>query len=138
MYSDINQANAAVIEKIKAARPRWVDVKTAADCIPALREGKTLLHAGPPIEWADMTGPMQGAVLGACLFEGWARDADEARALAESGAIRFSPCHHNSAVGPMGGITSASMPVLVVKNETDGNVAYCNLNEGIGKVMRFG
>ena len=30
----------------------------------------------------------------------------------------------------MGGITSASMPMLVVENVTDGNRAYCNLNEG--------
>ena len=38
----------------------------------------------------------------------------------------------------MGGITSAHMPVLVVRNAAQGNFAYCNLNEGIGKVMRFG
>jgi hypothetical protein len=38
----------------------------------------------------------------------------------------------------MGGITSKSMPVLVVKNATEGNLAYCQMNEGIGKVMRFG
>lgn len=138
MHTELNQANAAVIEKIKSARPHWIDVKPAAECIPALCEGKTLLHAGPPIEWKDMTGPMKGAVLGACLLEGWAADADAAEALAASGAIRFTPCHHNSAVGPMGGITSASMPVLVVRNTVDGNTAYCNLNEGIGKVMRFG
>ena len=80
----------------------------------------------------------QGAVLGASLFEGWAKSAAEAEALAAGGQIRFLPCHDNSAVGPMGGITSPHMPVLVVKNSVQGNVAYCNLNEGIGKVMRFG
>ncbi len=52
--------------------------------------------------------------------------------------MNFIPCHHVNAVGPMGGIHSASMPMLVVENVTDGNRAYCNLNEGIGKVMRFG
>ncbi len=138
MYETLNQANAAVIAEIKKARPHLVDVKPAEDCIPALREGRTLLHAGPPIEWVDMTGPMQGAVLGASLFEGWAKSADEAETLAAGGKIRFVPCHDNSAVGPMGGITSAHMPVLVVRNAEQGNVAYCNLNEGIGKVMRFG
>lgn len=59
-------------------------------------------------------------------------------ALLEQGKVNFIPCHHVNAVGPMGGITSASMPMLVVENITDGNRAYCNLNEGIGKVMRFG
>ncbi|BAL94232.1 YlbE family protein [Rubrivivax gelatinosus] len=138
MYETINEANEAVLNEIKRARPRLVDVRPAADCIPVLREGRTLLHAGPPSAWADMTGPMQGAVLGAAMFEGWARDAEEAERLAASGEIRFTPCHDHSAVGPMGGITSASMPVLVVLNEVQGNTAFCNLNEGIGKVMRFG
>jgi hypothetical protein len=138
LYKTLNEANAAVVAQIKLARPHLVDVKPAHECIAALREGHALLHAGPPIAWPEMTGPMQGAVLGASLFEGWAKSAAEAEALAAGGQIRFLPCHDNSAVGPMGGITSPHMPVLVVKNSVQGNVAYCNLNEGIGKVMRFG
>ena len=138
MYETIDQANDAVIAELKKARPRLVDVKPASSCIAVLREGRTLLHAGPPIAWPDMTGPMRGAVLGACLFEGWATSAAAAEALAASGQIRFLPCHDNSAVGPMGGITSPHMPVLVVRNAEQGNLAHCNLNEGIGKVMRFG
>ncbi len=137
-YNSVNEANAAVIERLKAARPHWVDVKTAHEVIPELREGKVLLHAGPPITWENMTGPMQGAVLGAAMLEGWASNEDEARALAQSGGIRFMPCHDVKAVGPMGGITSRSMPVIVMENKVHGNVSYCNLNEGIGKVMRFG
>jgi len=138
VYKTLNEANAAVIAQIKQARPHLVDIKPAQECIAALREGRTLLHAGPPIAWRDMTGPMQGAVLGASLFEGWAKNAEEAEALAAGGQIRFLPCHDHSAVGPMGGITSPHMPVLVVRNSAQGNFAYCNLNEGIGKVMRFG
>jgi hypothetical protein len=139
MYSTFNEANAAVVAEIRKARPHLVDVQPAKACIPALNESAkpTLLHAGPPIEWTAMTGPMKGAVLGACLFEGWAADVAAAEKLAAS-RIRFLPCHDNSAVGPMGGITSPNMPVLVVRNQEQGNVAYCNLNEGIGKVMRFG
>ncbi|MDH8458093.1 DUF1116 domain-containing protein, partial [Klebsiella pneumoniae] len=99
---------------------------------------KTLLHAGPPMRWQAMTGPMKGACIGACLFEGWAQDEKTAHAMLESGEITFIPCHHVNAVGPMGGITSPNMPMLVVENIAEGNRAYCNLNEGIGKVMRFG
>lgn len=138
MYKTVNEANAAVIERLKAARPHWVDVKTASDVIPELREGRTLLHAGSPITWERMTGPMQGAVLGAAKLEGWATTDEEATELAATGGIRFIPCHDVSAVGPMGGITSASMPVIVMENKVHGNFSYCNLNEGIGKVMRFG
>lgn len=138
MFTSVAQANAAVIEQIRHARPHWLDVKPASSLISVLNQGKTLLHAGPPMRWQEMTGPMKGACIGACLFEGWAKDEMSALALLEQGEVSFIPCHHVNAVGPMGGITSASMPMLVVENITDGNRAYCNLNEGIGKVMRFG
>ena len=138
MYKTIDEANAAVIERLKAARPNWIDVRPGKECVPMLGDGMNLLHAGPPIEWADMTGPMKGAVLGAALFEGWAETKEEAAKLAETGKIKFTPCHLVDAVGPMGGITSANMPMIVVKNAVHGNQSYCNLNEGIGKVMRFG
>lgn len=138
MYSSITEANAAIIERIKAARPHWTGVRLAHIAIPELAQGKKLLHAGPPIAWADMTGPMRGACLGATLFEGWASNEADAETLLASGGVEFIPCHHVGAVGPMGGITSAHMPVLEVRNTVHGNQACCNLNEGIGKVMRFG
>ncbi|WP_206167266.1 DUF1116 domain-containing protein, partial [Mammaliicoccus sciuri] len=31
-----------------------------------------------------------------------------------------------------------NMPVLVVENRESGNEAYCQMNEGIGAVLRFG
>lgn len=138
MYSSITEANAAIIERIKEARPHWIGVRPAQEVIPVLAQGKKLLHAGPPIVWQDMTGPMRGACIGASLFEGWAENEEQALKLLNAGEVEFIPCHHVNAVGPMGGITSANMPVLEVKNVKHGNSAYCNLNEGIGKVMRFG
>lgn len=138
MNTSINEANQAIIERIKAARPHWIGVVAAKEAVPTLVQGQKLLHAGPPIVWHDMTGPMQGACIGACLFEGWAKDENEALQLLQSGKVEFIPCHSVNAVGPMGGITSANMPMVVVENVTHGNRAYCNLNEGIGKVMRFG
>src|SRR5439155_708985 len=93
---------------------------------------------GPPIGWERMCGPMRGAVIGACIYEGWARDESEAVAMAESGALDFEACHHYNAVGPMAGITSPSMPVFVIEDKTHGNRTYSTLNEGLGKVLRFG
>lgn len=134
---EIENSNKDVIEMMKNSQPFLVDVVPAKSVIEILNE-KVLLHAGPPIEYKNMTGPMQGSCIGAVLFEGWAEDEKSARELLESGAVKFSPCHHVNAVGPMGGITSANMPVLVVENKLDGSVAYCTMNEGIGKVLRFG
>ena len=81
---------------------------------------------------------MQGSCVGAVLFEEWADNEADARKMLENGEVKFIPCHHVNAVGPMGGITSPNMAVFVVENETGGNKAYCTMNEGIGKVLRFG
>ncbi len=136
-HQEIDAMNQKVIQRFRDAQPFLVDVVPAKSVIPELN-GKVLLHAGPPIQYGEMTGPMQGSCVGATLFEGWAKDEEEARALLASGEVTYIPCHHVHAVGPMGGITSANMPVLVVKNRLDDTVAYCTMNEGIGKVLRFG
>lgn len=137
-YEGIDEANRRVIAKVVASQPVIKHVKRAKEVIPQIAEGKVILHAGPPIEYKNMPDPVQGSCVGAVLFEEWADNEADARALLESGEVKFIPCHHCNAVGPMGGITSANMPVFVVKNETDGNEAYCTMNEGIGKVLRFG
>src|SRR5262249_41973305 len=96
------------------------------------------LHAGPPVDWPRMCGPLRGAIQGAIVLEGWARDLTAAEKLAASGAITFRPNHDFGAVGPMTGLITRSMPVMIVENRKFGNRAYCTLNEGLGKVMRFG
>lgn len=138
--AEIDRENAEVIARMKEAQPFLIDVVPAKSVIPELNDPaqKTLLHAGPPITWGTMTGPMKGSCLGAALFEGWASNEEEAKALLEGGHVRFIPCHHVHAVGPMGGITSANMAVMVVENKVDGVRGYCTMNEGIGKVLRFG
>ena len=135
---DIDAANREVISKIVASQPVIIDNVRAKEVIPEMTNGKVILHAGPPIEYENMPDPVQGSCVGAVLFEEWANNETDARKLLESGEIKLIPCHHVNAVGPMGGITSPNMPVFVVENRTDGNRAYCTMNEGIGKVLRFG
>ncbi|MDQ2716761.1 MAG: DUF1116 domain-containing protein [Chloroflexota bacterium] len=134
---EVDKANEVAVERMLEAHPVIVDVQPAHEVIPALRE-RRLLHAGPPIAWERMCGPMRGAIIGACIYEGWAGNEGEAARLAEAGAIAFEPCHHYNAVGPMAGITSPSMPVLVVEDRTHGQRTYSTLNEGLGKVLRYG
>jgi len=133
----IEEANKKVVDRMIESQPFLVDVVTAKSVIPILNT-KTLLHAGPPIQYHDMTGPMQGSCVGAAIFEGWAENEADARRMLEAGEVQFVPCHHVHAVGPMGGITSGNMAVMVVRNKADDTVAYCTMNEGIGKVLRFG
>jgi hypothetical protein len=135
----IEAANRTAYERYLAAQPRLVDLVLAGEAMPGLGAGeRRILHSGPPIAWADMCGPQQGAIAGAILYEGWAENLDAAEQLAASGSVALEPCHEHGAVGPMAGIISPSMPVWVVENTAAGNRAFCNLNEGLGKVLRFG
>ena len=133
----IEEANQEALNRMTAGDPVLVDVIPAAEAIPELRE-RMILHAGPPIGWDRMCGPMRGAVTGIAVFEGWAPDLDTAAAMAADGAFDFHPNHHFDAVGPMTGMTTLTQPVMVVENRAFGNRAYCTINEGLGKVMRFG
>ena len=134
---NIEQANRTAVERMTSARPRLTGVAEAREVIPGMRDG-LLLHAGPPIEWQRMSGPLRGAVIGALIFEGLAGDEAGAVALVERGEIAFEPCHHHGAVGPMAGVISPSMKVYVVEDPVHGHRTFSNLNEGYGKVLRYG
>jgi hypothetical protein len=136
-HPTVEAANARAFEAYLEARPGLTGVGVAGRDIPGMGE-REILHAGPPIAWAEMCGPMQGAIVGAILYEGWARDHAAAARLAASGEIALTPCHHRGAVGPMAGIISPSMPVWLVENAASGNRAVANMNEGLGKALRFG
>ena len=137
MPSPIDTANAQALERIFAARPFLVGVQPARDLLAPFHD-YTVLHAGPPIEWERMCGPLRGAIVGALQYEGWAAEETAALTLIDAGSITFRPCHSASAVGPMTGLITPSMPLMVVENRAFGNRAYATLNEGLGKVLRFG
>ena len=133
----IEDANTEALRRILAADPVLVDCIPAGEAIPALG-ADMILHSGPPIGWDRMCGPMRGAVTGIAVFEGWAGDIADAEKKAAAGKFQFAPNHDHGAVGPMTGMTTVSQPLLVVENRAFGNRAYCAINEGLGKVMRFG
>jgi hypothetical protein len=120
----IAHANQEATRRLAAGEPVLVDIAPAAEVIPAL-QGKVITHSGPPIGWDRMCGAQQGALIGMVLYEGWADDAQAARAMLAAGEIRLEPNHHHSAVGPMAGTISPSAPVWVVENRAFGNRAYC-------------
>ncbi len=135
--SVIENANRTAFEKYLNAQPVLEGIGRAGDVIPNMGE-RTILYSGPPIDWQNVCGPVHGAVIGAVIYEGWAKDQTSAEDLLRSGEVTIDPCHHHSAVGPMAGIVSPSMPVWMVASKADGNKAFTTLNEGLGKVLRFG
>jgi hypothetical protein len=133
----ITEANDRAIELMISAEPVLIDLRPAREVIPGMNDN-LILHAGPPIGWDKMCGPMRGAIAGALIYEGKAKSLEDAERIAASGEVEFSPCHHHRAVGPMTGIVSPSMWVWCLENKTQGNPAFATLNEGLGKVLRFG
>jgi hypothetical protein len=135
--ADVAAATQQSLERLLAARPAIVGIGTALGAIPGMRRD-LVLHAGPPVTWERMSGPTRGAVMGGLVYEGIAKTPEEAAAKAAAGAVEFAPCHHHATVGPMAGVVTASMPVWILENQALGNSAYSTLNEGLGKVLRYG
>ena len=131
------EANAAAIARMLRSTAALVDVKPAREAL-GLQPGQ-FLHAGPPISWERASGPMRGALIGALLLEDLAATAEDAeRILAAGDGISLEPCHHHGAVGPMAGVVSPSMWMFELVDEANGGRSWCTLNEGLGKVLRYG
>jgi len=133
----IERANDKALAMILSGTPHLVGLDVALQVIPGMRKD-LFLHAGPPVTWEKMCGPTRGAIMGGLIYEGLAKNIEDAEKLAASGEISFAPCHEHSAVGPMAGVITPSMPVFIVENKEHGNFAYCTMNEGLGKVLRYG
>lgn len=134
---EIQEVNRAAVAAIQQSQPVLTGIGIAGEVVPRMRKN-LLLHAGPPITWARMSGPMRGAVMGALIYEGLAKDPAGAEKLAASGEITFEPWHEHDGVGPMAGVATASMPVWIVEDKAAGRRTFCTLNEGLGKVLRYG
>jgi Protein of unknown function (DUF1116) len=141
-------ANAEAVRRVLAVSPLLTDVRPAADAL-GLEPG-TFLHAGPPISWEQASGPLRGALVGAMLLEGLAATPENAeRRLARGGGggdgggdggggVRLDSCHHHRTVGPMAGVVSPSMWMFELADAATGARSWCSLNEGLGKVLRYG
>ena len=139
-------ANALAVRRMLAAGCELVDVRPAREVL-GLAAGQ-FLHAGPPIEWERASGPLRGALIGAALFEGlfetpeaaaaWFEGAGDGSGTGSSTAPELAPCHHHGGVGPMAGVVSPGMWLFEVRDPVGGGTSWCSLNEGLGKVLRYG
>jgi hypothetical protein len=133
---EVEESNQKAVDRMMDSEPVWVDIAPASKKMGL--KGKTLLHAGPPLLWKGASGPMKGAIIGATIYEGWAETEKKAARLAEEGEVKLDCDHHHNAAGPMAGVISPSMPVYELEDKKFGNKTYSNMNEGIGKVLRYG
>jgi len=137
LQDEIDVANKEAVDRMNRGNAVLTDFERAKKVIPGMTD-TTVLYAGPPISYPDMIPAMKVAVQGALILEGMSKTLEQADKLASSGDITFSPCHEHSTVGPMAGVTTASMYVAVIENQEFGIKSYCNLHEGRGKILRFG
>jgi hypothetical protein len=130
-------ANERALAAMLEVTATLVDVAPASELL-GLEPGQ-FLHAGPPIAWERASGPLRGALMGGAALEGLVDDPEDAAALFESGAsVSLEPCHHRSTVGPMAGVVTPSMWMFVLEDAATGRRTFCSLNEGLGKVLRYG
>src|SRR6478672_733294 len=129
-------ANRTAVSRLMSATAELVDVRPASEVL-GMEKG-TFFHAGPPLTWDRASGPMKGALIGAMLFEGLADTPEQAEKVLASGDVTLDPCHHHHAVGPMAGVVSPSMWMFELQDTVHGGKAWCSLNEGLGKVLRYG
>jgi Protein of unknown function (DUF1116) len=129
-------ANEQALAAMLSAGAALVDVRPAGEAL-GLQPGQ-FLHAGPPISWDRASGPLRGALIGAMLLEGIVAGPAEAEATLSAGRVELEPCHHRGAVGPMAGVISPSMWLFELRDPVSGSMAWCPLNEGLGKVLRYG
>lgn len=122
-------ANNEALNRMVGASPALVDVAAAGDVVPGMTP-TTILTSGAPLEWHEYTGGQRRAVVYAAVYEGIAADPDEARKLLDAGEIQVRTTQQHGCIGSVAGIYTASMPVLVVRDETYGGTAFCNLYEG--------
>ena len=126
--SDIGSADQAAVAAMKTACPVLADIHRAGDVIANLEE-HTRLHAGSPVTWENMVDVQRGALIGARLYEGWAKSKEEAERMASAGQVRFIACHDVDAVSGLAGVTAPSMPAAVFENASGKQKADCRLWE---------
>lgn len=101
--------------------PYWIDVQEAGDFLGLA--DKTVLHAGPPIEYARMCRGHQRSMVNACFFEGWATSQDEAVRMLESGEVKVESAFDYDTNGSGYGIITKSVPLLIVEDRETGGKA---------------
>jgi Protein of unknown function (DUF1116) len=122
-------ANATALGRLFACDPQLVAVACAGDVIAGMKPNQ-ILTSGPTLPVELYSGGQRAALVGAVIYEGLADNAANAERALACGDVVVNGCQELGVVGSLAGVTTASMPVVVVENAPGGDRAYCTLYEG--------
>lgn len=136
-------ADLQAFERQAAVVPVFEGIAVARDA--TVLPSRTILHAGPPFRPGQaIAAPIRNSARVAAVFEGWARDFDDAGRRIDSGDIRIAPAQDHGVVVPLASVLSPGMYVQIVR---DGAAAqglpparrfFSPLNGGSGPAPRLG
>ena len=134
----VESANRAALTKVRLVRPQWSGVAEARRALPL--PDRTLLHAGPPFEDSrDPSPPILSSAVLCCLYEGWARNEEEAERLISTGQVRMLPAQSFSVVTPLAAVISPSTALAEISDTANpGHRCWSLLSSGSGPQIRFG
>jgi hypothetical protein len=134
----LHPADQKAFDQMLKAIPVWDEIETAAEAFGL--DSNVLLHAGPPFESIEtISMPILNSACVAAVFEGTAKDLDQAEAMIRAGEIQLKPAQDHSTVTPLAAVVSASMPMHRVTDTTEPkNRIYAPINGGSRPAMRLG
>jgi hypothetical protein len=140
LAGQVDAANAEVVRRLDSGRPMLTGIAPLRDATGV--DGRTLLHCGPAIDYADAVDPLQRSMRAAVLAEGWADDVEAAHRMLADGRIGLQPANSHRTVVPMATAIGPTAPVYLVDLDPgDGGTAvraHAPIGQGSGDVAWFG
>lgn len=134
----LHPADQLAFDKAMVTQPVWNRFNTAAEAL-GLAEN-VLLHAGPAFASPDrITAPILNSACVAAVWQGLARDFDQAEAMIGAGEIVLKPAQDHDVVTPLAAVVSADMPLHTIYDAWRGQQrVFAPINAGSRPAMRLG
>ena len=134
----LHPADQLAFDRAMVTQPVWNRFNTSADAVGLAKN--VLLHAGPAFaDVAQVTRPILNSACVAAVWEGLARDFDQAEAMIRAGEILLKPAQDHDVVTPLAAVVSASMPLHSVYDAWRGQTrVFTPINGGSRPAMRLG
>ena len=135
---NLHSRDRLAFDKAMVVQPVWNRFNTAAEALKLPQN--VLLHAGPSFnDPKQITRPILNSACVAAVFEGIAKDFDQAEAMISACEIILKPAQDHDVVTPLAAVVSASMPLHTVYDAWRGaQQIFTPINGGARPALRLG